>query len=101
MNNARRLIKNGGIAKRLMARGHLCVDTAPRRDDPSKSVFIFFCDRWLKADIDEIMQGTMSDNSTLKARLAALGMTEAEYRQHIFKSYMQSLEREHHAKKAG
>ena len=80
----RRLIKSGGVAKRLMVRGHLCIDTAPMREDPTRSLFVFFCDRWLNADIDEIMQGTTSDNSTLRARLAALGMSESEYRQHIF-----------------
>ena len=91
MNSARRLIKNGGIAKRLMARGHLCVDAAPRRDDPSKSVFIFYADQWLGADVDEIMRGpgTM-DRPALEKRLASLGVSEAEYRRQIFESYLES-----------
>lgn len=98
---AKRLIKNGGVAKRLIRRGHIVVDTAPQRDDPSKSVFIFFCDRWLKADIDEIMEGRSSDNATLNARLAALGMTEKQYRKGIFEEYLQSLESEAYGQTAG
>lgn len=98
---ARRLIKSGGVAKRLMVRGHIVVDCAPQREDPTRSLFIFYNDPWLNADIDEIMQSTTSDSFTLKTRLAALGMTEAEYRQHIFEGYLESLESEHHAKKAG
>lgn len=94
----RRLIKSGGVAKRLMMRGHLCIDTAPQRDDPSKSLFIFFADRWLNFDIDEIMKNSTMDKSALQNRLAALGLTEKEYRKRIFEDYLES---ESNAEKAG
>ena len=97
----RRLIKNGGIAKRLMVRGHIVVDCAPQREDSTRSLFIFYNDPWLNADIDEIMEGRSSDNATLNARLAALGMTEKQYRKRIFEEYLQNLEGETYGQTAG
>ena len=85
MNN-KRVVRAGGYAKRLMRLGHICVDTAPQRDNPAGSCFVFYKDRWLNQDIDMVMKSKAPDSPTLKERLAALGMTEAQYRQDIFTS---------------
>lgn len=90
LNRNRRLIKSGGVAKRLMNRGHVVADVAPQRDDPTRSVYIFFRDRWLDQDVDEIMQKVSDDKSALAERLTALNMGEKQYRRMIFEDFLRA-----------
>lgn len=87
--NKRRLITSGGVARRLMLRGHVCIDVCPQRQDKTKSCFVFYKDRWLSADIDEIMQSPEKrDIPVIEKRLNEVGMTMQEYRRAIFEEYL-------------
>lgn len=91
MNNQRKIILSGGVAKRLLNRGHLLIDVKPKNDDPKGSAFLFFVDQWLLVDVDEIMQNaTHNDAETLHKRLKSLDITEPEYRLTIFQEYLKS-----------
>lgn len=83
MNN-KRVVRAGGYAKRLLNLGHIVVSTCPQRDNPAGSCFVFYKDKWLNQDIDMVMQTKAQDSAALRERLAALGMTEEQYRQDIF-----------------
>lgn len=83
MNN-KRVVRAGGYAKRLLNLGHIVVSTCPQRDNPAGSCFVFYRDKWLNQDIDMVMNTKTLDSAALTERLAALGMTEEQYRQDIF-----------------
>lgn len=89
MTKKTRVIKAAGVAKRLLNRGHVVVSTCPQRDNPAASCFVFYIDPWLQQDVDDVMAKKTSDHAVLEARLAALGMTEKQYRQHIFSTCLQ------------
>ena len=90
-NPRRKLILSGGVAKRLINRGHLVVDLKPKRDNPKESAFLFFADSWLHEDVNAIMQGgALDDADTMRRRLAALGISAEEYRRRIFEEYLAS-----------
>lgn len=82
--NSKRVVRAAGIAKRLMQLGHICVDIAPQRGNPSATCFVFFKDPWLQVDIDRIMETKALDDAVLAERLAKLGMTKQEYQKTIF-----------------
>lgn len=90
MERNRRIIANGGIAKRLINRGHVVVDMCPKRDEPTRSVYVFYRDKWLDRDIDEVMQKISDDKSALAERLTALNMGEKQYRRLIFEDFLRA-----------
>ena len=91
MNNQRKIILTGGVAKRLLNRGHLLIDVKPKNDDSKGSVFLFFVDKWLLEDADEIMHdATRNDAETMQKRLKSLHISEPEYRLMIFQEYLKS-----------
>ena len=91
MDNPRKIILSGGIAKRLLNRGHIVVDVKPKRDNPKESAFLFFVDQWLREDVNEIMQGAAgNDAEAIRRRLAGLGVTDEEYRLMIFRDYLKN-----------
>jgi len=71
-----------------MRLGHIIADICPQRENPSATAFVFYVDRWLQTDLDRIMNGDAADHRALQDRLAGLGVSEAEYRQQIFKEYL-------------
>ncbi len=76
----RKIILVGGLAKRLLKRGHYLCDLKPKRENPSESCFVFFADQWLQQDIDDIMQHPdTSDMEALHKRMVALGIGEVDY----------------------
>lgn len=83
MSNKRKVIANGAIAKRLMHRGHLVIDSAPKRENPKESLFIFYVDSYFWKDYEEITTDSF-DRRAMQRRYNDLKMTEKEYRQMIF-----------------
>ena len=85
-----KIILSGGIAKRLLTRGHYICDLKPKRENIESSCFIFFEDKWLQEDIHSIMNDkTTPDRAVLQKRLQALDLTEMQYRQSIIESYLE------------
>lgn len=79
--NKHKIILTGGVAKRLLMRGHYLCDLKPKREKPQESCYIFYKDKWLQDDIDNIMsEQSASDREVLERRLMALNMTEAQYK---------------------
>ena len=76
-------LANGAVAKRLMLRGHLVIDTAPKRENPKESLFIFYVDSYFWKDFEEITTDSY-DRRAMQRRYRELKMTEKEYRQMIF-----------------
>lgn len=89
----RKIILVGGIAKRLLNRGHYLCDLKPKRENPSESCFVFYTDKWLQEDIDDIMQHPNTlDTKVIQQRVTALCMSEEDYRKEILLSYLKAVE---------
>lgn len=90
MSNGR-VILSAGIAKRLILRGHVLADLKPKKENPMQTVFVFFADRFLNADIDNIMANKSNDTAALSERLEKLNLTESEYKKSIFDEYLTTI----------
>lgn len=86
----RRIILSGGIAKRLLNRGHIIADVKPQRENPKESVFIFFADKFLNEDITSVMNSKGNDKAEILKRIESLGVSIEAYRAAIWNEYMQS-----------
>ena len=89
---ANKVILSGGIAKRLLLRGHIIHKVKTKNENPLESCFIFFTDCFFKKDLDDIMNHKGNDVQSINSRLKSLNITEQEYRKGIFEEYIKTIQ---------